>query len=338
MSYQNAYQGIQGNQMNKQSRHLIQYNSNVSPSDPLGLQGMKYTILESTNNSQIYNQQIQDNMNYGIQMNQNQRNTAPSRQQNIQNKIVHQQTYMKQNIPSQYQQLLQPQLIQQQQMNPQYQPNYQNQKVQMPPGGYPSQDPSKKIQIPYNKKDEHFVNRPIYPIRKSPSYPLTIQPTLNQQKQIKNITNNQKLDKGNKNENNKINSNPKASLKQSGGGISGSKISDKKLSMIQEIENEKDKKNDKDIKKSGLTLQKSQMSNKTNKLKESQIEKKNNPGTVLSDNITENDSQNNIIQKSISQSVNPDFDANLSHLPTIFSIMRGNSQPLPPMKINKYGK
>lgn len=337
MSYQNAYQGIQGNQMYKQSRQLIQYNSNVSPSDPLGLQGMNYTILESTNNSKVYNQPTQNNMNYGILMNQNQRNTAPG-QQNMQNKIVHQQTYMKQNIPPQYQQLLQPQIIQQQQINQQYQPNYQNQKVQMPPGGYPFQDPSKKIQIPYNQKDEHFVNRPIYPIRKSPSYPLTIQPILNQQKQIKNITKNQKLDKEIKNENNKINTNPKASLKQSGGGISGSKISDKKLSKIQEIENEKEKKNDVDIIKSGLTLQKSQMSNKTNKLKESQNKVKNNPETVLSDNNFENISQNNTIQKSISQSVNSDFDANLSHLPTIFSIMRGNSQPLPPMKINKYDK
>ena len=372
MNYQNTYPGTQGNQMYKQSKHLIQYNSNVSPFDPLGLQGMKYTILEPSKysnniytNQIAYNQPNQNNMNYGIkmnqngmQMNQNQRNAVPAGQQNTQNKIFNQQAYMKQNIPqqinynniqpSQYQQRIQPQLIQQQQINPQFQPKYQNQKVEMKPQGYPSQNPCKKIKIDYNKKNEHFVNRPIYPIRKSPSYPLTMHSPQNQQNQIKNITKNQKLDKGIKNDNNKIILNPKISQKQTGGGITDTKIIDKKLSMIQAKENEKDnekdnekvkeKTNDIDIKKSGLTIKKSQMSNITNKLKESKIEEKNNPEAALSKDIFENNSQNNIIQKSISQSVNSNFDANLSHLPTIFSIMKGNSQPLPPLKKNKYDK
>ena len=366
MSYQNIYPGTQGNQIPKQNRHLIQYNSNVSPLDPLGLQGMKYTILEPSKysnnlytNQIAYKQPTQGNMNHGIQMNQNQRNTAPVGQQNTQNKIFHQQTYMKQNIPlqknnnhfqpsqyqHQHQQQVQPQLIQQQQTNQQFQPKYQNQKVQMQPQVYPSQDPCKKIKIENNKKNEHFINGPIYPIRKSPSYPLTLQSTQKQQKQIINITKNQNLDKVIKNENNRTNLNPKISQKQSGGGIiTGTKINDKKLSMIQAKESEKDKEKvkektkDMDIKKSGLTANKSQMSYMTNRLIESKIEENNNPESDLSNEIIENNNQNNIIQKSISQSVNSNYDANFSHLPTIFSIMKGNSQPLPPLKSNKYNK
>lgn len=49
----------------------------------------------------------------------------------------------------------------------------------------------------------------------------------NQQNQIKNITKNQKLDKGIKNDNNKIILNPKISQKQTGGGITDTKIIDK---------------------------------------------------------------------------------------------------------------
>ena len=364
MSYQNIQPAFQGNQMNKQSTYLIQYNSNVSPLDPLGLQGMKYTILEPSkyqnnlhSNQIIYNQSNQVNKNYGMQMNQNQnkRNAAPVGQQNMHNKILKNQAYTKQNIPQQinynnniqplqYQQQVQPQLIQQQQINPHIQPKYQNQKVQMQLQGYPSQNPCKKIKMEYNQKNEHFVNRPIYPIRKLPSYPLTMQSPQKQQNKIKNITTNQKLNKGIKNENNIINSNVKISQKQASKGITDTKINDKKLSIIQEKEKENEKdnqkveenRNDMDIKKSALTIKKSQITNNSNKLNESKITVKNNPEAVLSNDKFENNSQSNIIQKSISQSITSDFDAHLSHLPTIFSIMKGNSQPLPPLKKNKY--
>ena len=361
MSYQNIQPAFQGNQMNKQSTYLIQYNSNVSPLDPLGLQGMKYTILEPSKyqnnlyaNHIAYNQSTQLN---GIQMNQNQINPVPVSQQNTQNKIFHQLTYTKQNIPQQinynnniqplkYQQQVQPQLIQQHQVNPQFQPKYQNLNVQMQPQGYPSQNTCKKIKV--DNKNEHFVNRPIYPISKSPSYPLTMQSPQKQQNKINNITINQKLNNKIKKENNKINSNLKITQKQSGEGITDPKINDKKLSMIQEKENEKENENEKDnqkakenrndmdIKKSELTIKKSEISNNPNKLNESKITVKNNPEVALSNDILENNSQSNIIQKSISQSITSDFDAHLSHLPTIFSIMKGNSQPLPPLKKNKY--
>ena len=372
MNYQNTYPGTQGNQMYKQSKHLIQYNSNVSPFDPLGLQGMKYTILEPSKysnniytNQIAYNQPNQNNMNYGIkmnqngiQMNQNQRNAAPVGQQNMHNKILNNQAYTKQNIPQQinynnniqplkYQQQVQPQLIQQHQVNPQFQPKYQNLNVQMQPQGYPSQNTCKKIKV--DNKNEHFVNRPIYPISKLPSYPLTMQSPQKQQNKIKNITINQKSNNKIKKENNKINSNLKITQKQSGEGITDpKKINDKKLSMIQEKEKEKENekdnqkakenRNDMDIKKSELTIKKSQISNNPNKLNESKITVKNNPEAVLSNDKFENNSQSNIIQKSISQSITSDFDAHLSHLPTIFSIMKGNSQPLPPLKKNKYDK
>lgn len=348
MLNQNAYPGIKGNQMYNQSVHLIQYKGSTNPLDPLGLEGMKYTILDSSRHSNnaytnqaVYNQPTQMNMNYGTQMNQNQRHMAQ------------QQAYMKQNIPQQIiynnnfqpalnRQQVQPQLlqtpkIQQQQINPQLQPKYPNQNLQMQPQGYPSQDPNKKIKIEYNNKNnEHFVNRPIYPIRKSPSYPFIIQSPKNKKKQVENLTKNQKLDNGINNENIKINPNPKISQKQSRGVVTGSKINDKKLLIIQENEkqNEKEKKNDMDIKKSGLTIKSNQMSAKSNK---SQINEKKNLDTSLSGHTLENNNQN-IIQKSISQSVNSDFDANLSHLPTINSIMKGNSGPLPPLKINKYSK
>ena len=52
----------------------------------------------------------------------------------------------------------------------------------------------------------------------------------------------------------------------------------------------------------------------------------------------ENNSQHNITQKSITESGISDYDANLSHLPTIGSIMKGNSEPLPPSKNKKYRK
>ena len=365
MLYQNIQPAFQGNQMNKQKTPLIQYHSNVTPLDPLGLQGTKYTILEPSkyqNNPYVnhiaYNQPTQVNKNNGIQMNQNQINAVPVSQQNNQNKMLHQQAYMNQNIPQQinynnkaqpliYQHQVQHQPIQQHQINPQLQPNYQNQKVQMQPQGYPSQNPCKKINV--DKKNEHFVNRPIYPIRKLPSYPLTMQLPQKQLNKITNITVNQKLNNGIKKENNKNNSNLKISQKQPGEGITHTKIDDKKLSMIQgkekEKENEKEKekdnqenRNDMDIKKSAKTIKQSQISNNPNKLSESKITVKNNPEAALSNDISENNSQSNIIKKSISQSVTSEFDANLSHLPTIFSIMKGNSQPLPPLKTNKYGK
>ena len=62
------------------------------------------------------------------------------------------------------------------------------------------------------------------------------------------------------------------------------------------------------------------------------------PEVALPNDLMENNSQHNITQKSITDSGISDFDANLSHLPTIGSIMKGNSEPLPPAKIKKYGK
>ena len=57
---------------------------------------------------------------------------------------------------------------------------------------------------------------------------------------------------------------------------------------------------------------------------------------MFPDNIKDDHSQKYIIEKSLTESGITDYEANLDHLPTIYSIMKGKSDPLPPSKNKKY--
>ena len=188
---------------------------------------------------------------------------------------------------------------------------------------YQNQNQNQNINIQYNKNDEHFVNKPIYQNRIIPTNNIQLQ---NQQNQIKTLQNNQNIVKDNKMINNK--NVPQISQKPPE-LISNPNI--KKLSTIKEEEM--------DIKQSGLSHKISQISNQDEITKEIPMEEKT-PEIALPENKIENINQENenINEKSLTQSGVSDYDINLSHLPTINSIMKGKSEPLPPQKKNKYSK
>lgn len=354
-----VYAGIPGNNMYNQNIKLIQYNPTMNPLDPLGLHGMKYTVanpsnylnknINSQNVNQAYSKQAQARVNqyqahnlYGnpnvntAQFQQNiQPQAKPQQNQKIQPQIQQKYQNYHQQPQTQKKALVnqKPSNIQQQQIN-------QNQKiqpqVQVPKPNdlgyqkyaqrYPIQNQDPKVNIEYNKNDQHFVNKPIYDMRKVPANPMKVQAPKNAQKQINTLPQNSALNKGSKIGNNY--NNPKISQKQAG-ALNNTKINNNKLSTIQEEEI--------NIKQSGLSNKISQISNKTDSVKEFPMEEKT-PEAALPNDLMENTSQHNITQKSISESGISDFDANLSHLPTIGSIMKGNSEPLPPAKNKKYGK
>lgn len=371
-----VYAGIPGNNIYNQNMKLIQYNSNVNPLDPLGLQGMQYTVANPSNYlnkninpqnvNQAYSKQAQAQINqYKLQNMYANNNVNPTHfQQILQPQAQKQQT---QKIQPQIQQMNQhhhqqpqtqikpvvnqkPNNIQQQQQikqvanqkpnNIQQQQINQKQKVQTQTQGqkpndlgyqkyvqrYPPQNQSQKVNIEYNKNDQHFVNKPIYDMRKVPANPMKVQVPQNGQKQVNTLPQNIALNRGAKignNYNNQIISQKQVSA------LNNTNVNNKKLSTIKEEEI--------NIKQSGLSSKISQISNKTDSIKEFPMEEKT-PEVALPNDLMENNSQHNITQKSITDSGISDFDANLSHLPTIGSIMKGNSEPLPPAKIKKYGK
>lgn len=371
-----VYAGIPGNNIYNQNMKLIQYNSNVNPLDPLGLQGMQYTVANPSNYlnkninpqnvNQAYSKQAQAQINqYKLQNMYANNNVNPTHfQQILQPQAQKQQT---QKIQPQIQQMNQhhhqqpqtqikpvvnqkPNNIQQQQQikqvanqkpnNIQQQQINQKQKVQTQTQGqkpndlgyqkyvqrYPPQNQSQKVNIEYNKNDQHFVNKPIYDMRKVPANPMKVQVPQNGQKQVNTLPQNIALNRGAKignNYNNQIISQKQVSA------LNNTNVNNKKLSTIKEEEI--------NIKQSGLSSKISQISNKTDSVKEFPMEEKT-PEVALPNDLMENNSQHNITQKSITDSGISDFDANLSHLPTIGSIMKGNSEPLPPAKIKKYGK
>ena len=241
-----------------------------------------------------------------------------------------------QNNPKQ---IIQPQKNPQAKINPQIQPQQNKQGIaqnqikgltseqihyqQYIQNIYQNQNQNQNIKIQYNKNDEHFVNKPIYQNRIIPTNNIQSQ---NQQNQIKTLQNNQNIVKDNKMINNK--NVPQISQKPPE-LISNPNI--KKLSTIKEEEM--------DIKQSGLSHKISQISNQDEITKEIPMEEKT-PEIALPENKIENINQENenINEKSLTQSGVSDYDINLSHLPTINSIMKGKSEPLPPQKKNKYSK
>ena len=371
-----VYAGIPGNNMYNQNMKLIQYNSNVNPLDPLGLQGMQYTVANPSNYlnkninpqnvNQAYSKQAQAQINqYKLQNMYANNNVNPTHfQQILQPQAQKQQT---QKIQPQMQQMNQHHLQQpqtqikpvvnqkpnntqqqqqikqvanQKQNNIQQQQINQKQKVQTQTQGqkpndlgyqkyvqrYPPQNQNQKVNLEYNKNDQHFVNKPIYDMRKVPANPMKVQVPQNGQKQVNTLPQNIALNKGAKignNYNNHIISQKQVSA------LNNTNLNNKKLSTIKEEEI--------NIKQSGLSSKISQISNKTDSVKEFPMEEKT-PEVALPNDLMENNSKHNITQKSITDSGISDFDANLSHLPTIGSIMKGNSEPLPPAKIKKYGK
>ena len=241
-----------------------------------------------------------------------------------------------QNNPKQ---IIQPQKNPQAKINPQIQPQQNKQGIaqnqikgltseqihyqQYIQNLYQNQNQNQNIKIQYNKNDEHFVNKPIYQNRIIPTNNIQLQ---NQQNQIKTLQNNQNIVKDNKMINNKnvpqISQKPPELI---------SNPNFKKLSTIKEEEM--------DIKQSGLSHKISQISNQDEITKEIPMEEKT-PEIALPENKIENINQENenINEKSLTQSGVSDYDINLSHLPTINSIMKGKSEPLPPQKKNKYSK
>ena len=198
-----------------------------------------------------------------------------------------------------------------------FDPNYQKY-IQRP-----NQNIDQNTKIPYNKNDAHFVNKPIYD-KQLPSYPL---PAQNKPKQIKTLDQNPTLVKGTKIIDNNNNNN-KSGMTQK---IEQTIYTTKKINNLSSI-----KEDEISIKESGLSKNISAI-NQSN-IKESPMEEKL-PETAFPDNIRENTPQQslNITQKSVTQSGLSDYDNNMSHLPTINSIMRGSCEPLPPLHKNKYG-
>ena len=354
-----VYAGIPGNNIYSQNMKLIQYNPTVNPLDPLGLQGMKYTVanpsnylnknINSQNVNQAYTKQAQAQINQYKQQNiYANNNVNPTQFQHViqpqaqiqQNQKIQPQIQQKYNRQNQQPQAQAKALVNQKPNNVQQQQINQNQKVQPKTQGlkpndlayqkyaqrYPPQNQNQKINIEYNKNDQHFVNKPIYDMRKVPANPMRVQVPQNGQKQVKTLPQNPALNKGAKIGNNYNNQNiPKKQVE----ALNNTKINNNKLSTIKEEEI--------NIRQSGLSNKISQISNKTNSVKEFPMEEKK-PEVALPNDLMENNSQHNITQKSITESGISDYDANLSHLPTIGSIMKGNSEPLPPSKNKKYRK
>ena len=199
------------------------------------------------------------------------------------------------------------------------------------PNQYQNQNQN-QIKLDYNKNDEHFVNKPIYQERKQVQIPTVSQ---NPKNAIKTLENNKTLIKGTIPLKTNVVNNNTNNIGLSKGITHNTKIGNNcnknKLSEIKEEEI--------DIEQSGLSKKISQINNSNNNEVEKEIpieEKK--PEEVFPGDIIDENSKNNITQKSLTESGISDIDSKMDHLPTINSIMKGNSEPLPPIKKNKYGK
>ena len=176
------------------------------------------------------------------------------------------------------------------------------------------------------------MNKPIYQERKQVQIPTVSQ---NPKNAIKTLENNKTLIKGTIPLKTNVVNNNTNNIGLSKGITHNTKIGNNcnknKLSEIKEEEI--------DIEQSGLSKKISQINNSNNNEVEKEIpieEKK--PEEVFPGDIIDENSKNNITQKSLTESGISDIDSKMDHLPTINSIMKGNSEPLPPIKKNKYGK
>lgn len=305
----------------------VQHQKMIQPQ----IQNQKQVPIQHHHHHQNQNQKVQPQVQAQMKPNQ------PQRQ-------VQQPQIQQPQMQQQYQQKInqkQKQPYYQQQVNPQIKPKHQSQNqiqknVQPNSQGNilfdpnyqkyiqrPNQNIDQNTKIPYNKNDAHFVNKPIYD-KPLPSNPL---PAQNKPKQIKTLDQNPTLVKGTKIiDNNNINN--KSGMTQK---IEQNIYTTKKNNNLSSIKEEEIS-----IKESGLSKNISRI-NQSN-IKESPMEEKL-PETAFPDNIRENTPQQslNITQKSVTQSGLSDYDNNMSHLPTINSIMRGSCEPLPPLHKNKYG-
>ena len=251
--------------------------------------------------------------------------------------IINPQQQIPQQLPLQYQQIIQQQ--QQIQQNQRINPLQQNQQIiqqqtrNIAPNqiqyqhyiqNINNQNLNKNIKIEYNKNNDHFVNKPIYTEKKISNIPQQIIP----------LNNNPTSVKGNIPIQNNINNYIVSGNQKPIQAIAQNKIIEKygntKLSSIEEEEI--------NIEQSGFDKKISKLNSDNiiaENLKESPIEEKK-PEAVFPDNIKDDHSQKYIIEKSLTESGITDYEANLDHLPTIYSIMKGKSDPLPPSKNKKY--
>ena len=97
------------------------------------------------------------------------------------------------------------------------------------------------------------------------------------------------------------------------------------------------KEEEKNIEQSGLSKKISQINVSNNSIegKEFPMEEKK-PEAAFPENLMGVNKLHNISEKSITESTISDMDSKLDHLPTLNSILRGNSEPLPPSKKKKY--
>ena len=213
-----------------------------------------------------------------------------------------------------------------------------------------------QIKIEYNKNDEHFVNKPLYQEKKPIRPPVTSQdpkkdPTtfdgtktlLQGTIPLEKINQNDVIAAKYMNSDLSLIKEEEQNIAQSGLSKNLSVINNSKNEVIKEspMEEKKSeiiKEEEQTITQSGLSKKISAINNSKNEaVKENPMEEKK-PEEAFPVEIIKENSQENIIQKPITESGMSDFDSKLDHLPTINSIMKGKSEPLPPTKKNKYNK
>lgn len=354
-----AQKGLQPNQIQQNYQHVNksqQIQQNIIPQVQNQLSQHHHQQYPHQKIPAQINPQIQQKINSPANFQQNQKQIInpqikPQQQINIQNQPhaqIKNQISQNQKKPPQEQPKVQPK-INQQQNQPQLAQN-QNQIKGVNPAQYyyqnfvqSNQNPNQnKINIQYNKNDEHFVNKPIFPEKKNIQEPIsTIKnnnipvkkkiddtPTLLEGTKIlgkKNINKASIVNNNNNINNMKLSKTPYAE------NLYKTKINPSHIiPNLSEIKEEEI-----DIKQSGLSKKVSGINNSG--VKESPMEEKK-PEKAFPEDIIEVNNKNNITQKSITESGISDFTDNMDHLPTINSIMKGNAEPLPPSKKKKYKK
>lgn len=253
--------------------------------------------------------QIQQNNIKNVQQKDNIKN-QPQINYNPQQKIA-QPKIQQQNIPHNHISKQQIPMINPAQIH--YHQNIQNQQNKNPV--------QNKLNIQYDKNNEHFVNKQIYIDNKNAPTTNNVIP-----KDIKKLNNNQNVPTGNLTLTNNTPQpiqNPIIEKKTS------DKYNNPKLSVIKEEEI--------DITQDELSkkISKINVSHNSKEDKEFPMEEKK-PETAFPENLMEENKTNKISKNSITESGISDIDSKLDHLPTINSILRGNSDPLPPSKKKKY--
>ena len=187
-----------------------------------------------------------------------------------------------------------------------------------------------QIKIDY-KNNSHFVNQPIYDQRKPFTAPI-VPPPINKQsknpsKVVKPLENHKII------QNNKL-PNSYNGLNSPAENMKNKRIDPKYLKPdMSEIKEE-----ELDIKQSGLSKRISKINNSDVSKETPMEEKKPEEAFPFPENITEDKNQNDIIHQSVKSTTESTIsDSKLDHMPTINSIMKGDSKPLPPPK-NKYKK